>query len=78
MKTTKKIYGFHDRVQLAINLAIAKKGLTTSIIANEMGINKNHLYSDNQWGSYKVMKFCAVTGVSADWLLGLRGGDPYD
>lgn len=68
MKTTKKIEGFNDRAMIVLNKTIARKGLTPKEIAHAMGIH---------WGGYKIAKFCAVTGCSADWLLGLRGGDPF-
>lgn len=78
MKTTKKIEGFHKRVMIVLNKTIERKGMTPKEIAHAMGIKRSHLYVDNQWGSFKVARFCAVTGCSADWLLGLRGGDPFD
>lgn len=66
--------GFWDRV----NEAIKQSGKSKYRIADEMGINRKALYvksstsgADSSWHSGRLASFCKVTGVSADWLLGL-------
>lgn len=65
--------GFWDR----IDQAIADSGLTKVDIAKKMGVERKSLYrptdgsDDRSWHSGRIVSFCKVTGVSADWLLGL-------
>ena len=65
--------GFWDRVELAIQ----KTGKTKIQIAAEMGIERKALSAKSSdrnyrgWQSGRVAEFCKITGVSADWLLGL-------
>ena len=76
MNKTLRIDGFEDRVQLAVGTWMAN-GHTIKELGTQMGISRSHLHPMNQWGSGKVARFCAVTGESADWLLGLRS-NRYD
>lgn len=66
--------GFWDRVEEAVT----QSGMTKAQIAEKMGVNKKALYfksstsgKDSSWHSGRLSSFCKVTGVSADWLLGL-------
>lgn len=66
--------GFWGRVEEAI----ADSGMTKSEIAKKMGVERKALYASNSpsgisrsWHSGRLATFCKVTGVSADWLLGL-------
>lgn len=64
--------GFWDRVELAIK----DSGLSKNKIAEKMGVERKALYftpkcKDRSWHSGRIASFCKVTGVSADWLLGL-------
>ena len=66
--------GFWDRVDIAIN----DSGMTKNQIAEKMGVERKSLYSTpsansttRSWHSGRLAEFCRVTGVSADWLLGL-------
>lgn len=66
--------GFWDRVAEAIE----SSGMTKSQIADKMGVNRKALNptpsdngKDRSWYSGRLVSFCKVTGVSADWLLGL-------
>lgn len=66
--------GFWDRVEEAIN----DSGLSKNQIAEKMGVERKSLYAnhspngDNRsWHSGRLASFCKITGVSADWLLGL-------
>ena len=70
--------GFWDRVEIAVK----KSGKTKNQIAKEMGVERKSLYatksangSDRSWHSGRLASFCKVTGVSADWLLGLKSFD---
>lgn len=77
MKTRRKIEGFHNRVVIVLN-RLHDEGIYLDEVQKRMGTGNHHLYDDNQWGAFKVARFCSATGCSADWLLGLRGGDPFD
>jgi hypothetical protein len=65
--------GFWDR----IDKAIADSGLPKNQIAKKMGVDRKALYrpsdgsDDRSWHSGRIASFCKITGVSADWLLGL-------
>lgn len=66
--------GFWDRVEQAV----ADSGMSKLKIAQEMGVERKALYATpsakgetRSWHSGRVAEFCRVTGVSADWLLGL-------
>lgn len=66
--------GFWDRV----NEACERSGLKKIEIARRMGVERKSLYpngsstgTNRNWHSGKIALFCKVTGVSADWLLGL-------
>jgi len=71
MNKTILIEGFWER----LNEACKKDGRSKSEIARACGFNRKVLY----WSSNKsnmhvgyMVKFCAETNTSADWLLGLR------
>ena len=66
--------GFWDRVEQAVK----DSGMSKVQIAEKMGIERKALYptpssngTTRSWHSGRVASFCRVTGVSADWLLGL-------
>jgi len=66
--------GFWDRVEEAIQ----DSGMSKAQIAKKMGVERKALYAsksgnnDNRsWHSGRLATFCKITGVSADWLLGL-------
>ena len=66
--------GFWDRVEIAI----ADSGMSKKEISDKMGVERKSLYpnhspsgSDRSWHSGRLAAFCKITGVSADWLLGL-------
>lgn len=66
--------GFWDRVEQAI----AASGMTKIQVSNKMGVERKALYPNHSpngdkrsWHSGRVASFCKITGVSADWLLGL-------
>lgn len=72
MNRSVMIYGFEERVREVCNEWQAS-GRRMEDLADLMGIGRSHLYtSGHMWQGYKIAKFCAVTGVSADWLLGLK------
>lgn len=69
------IRGMSERLREAVN----KSGLKHNEISRRAGISKSRLealLSGND-GCYAstFAKLCAVLGVSADWLLGLKGGE---
>ena len=66
-----------------INIAIRESGLTIVQISKKSGLPRTlihrltsgeqiRMYSDN----LKVL--CRALGISADWLLGIKGGKSYD
>ena len=66
--------GFWERV----DEAIADSGMSKNQIAEKMGVERKSLYpkqaanGDNRsWHSGRLASFCKITGVSADWLLGI-------
>ena len=66
--------GFWERVEEAIR----DSGKSKAQIAKEMGVERKALYATQSsngdtrsWHSGRLATFCKVTGVSADWLLGL-------
>ena len=66
--------GFWDRVEEAI----ADSGMSKNQIAEKMGVERKSLYAtkssngdSRSWHSGRLASFCKITGVSADWLLGL-------
>lgn len=65
------IVGFWDRVEVVIG----KTGLSKKQIAKRMGVGRKVLnftrYDDRCLSALSLIRFCSVTGVSADWLLGL-------
>ncbi len=73
MKRITLIPGFWER----IDIACSRTGMTKAEIARKMGRQRNALYKchcDSMNGS-TLLRFCRVTGASADWLLGLKEGD---
>lgn len=76
MNRSIKIAGFAERKKLVLDEWRAS-GKSIQSLANKMGAPRTHMYDDYMWGSGKVARFCAVTGESADWLLGLRS-NRYD
>ena len=74
MRRVRHIAGFEERVIEALHYAKDVKGLSGGQIADRMGIRRTHLYSNCNWSTWKLAKFCEATGVNPSWLLGL-GGD---
>ncbi len=74
MKRITLIHGFWERVDIACHNA----GLTKAEAARRMGKDRHALcnthHSDGMSTS-TLLRFCRVTGASADWLLGLKEGD---
>lgn len=71
MKKHYLIEGFHERKDQVLYEWV-ESGRKIKEIADAMGIARNHVYDRVNWSSGKLAKFCAVTGESADWLLGLK------
>ena len=66
--------GFWDRIEEAI----ADTGMSKNQIAEKMGVERKSLYPKQSasgdlrsWHSGRLASFCKITGVSADWLLGI-------
>ena len=66
--------GFWERV----DKAVLASGMSKREIAEKMGVERKALYSwksangdKRSWHSGRVASFCKITGVSADWLLGI-------
>ncbi len=72
MRDTNTIFGFWERVDEAVKAS----GYTKADIARKIGGSESCrklLYrTTGGMNTYSLMKFCYITGVSADWLLGLR------
>ena len=69
------IRGMSERLREAVN----KSGMTYKQIGQRAGMSESRLkalLSGND-GCYAstFARLCAVLGVSADWLLGLKGGE---
>lgn len=67
MNKAVKIQGYEDRVREAVELS----GLTFSEIALRMDRRRQLFYTGTQMNLGNLAKFCAITGVSADYILGL-------
>ena len=65
-----KIYNFEERVEQVIK----DSGMSKCEIARKAGFDRKILSFNFGWhlSAYNLMAFCQVTGVSADYLLGLR------
>lgn len=74
MKRRILIEGFWDRV----DSVCYKSGLSKLEIARRIGCDRKTLMQSRMNGAMMnsgyLAKFCAVTGASADYLLGLREG----
>lgn len=72
MKKGILIEGFWDRV----DSVCYKSGLSKTEIARRIGCNRKALMQNQMNGAMMnsgyLAKFCAVTGASADYLLGLK------
>lgn len=71
MQKKLKIEGFPERLEQAIEAS----GMSRNQIASLMGMERKVLLPSStgcQMGSGALAKFCAITGVSSDWMLGLR------
>lgn len=63
------IYGFYERV----DQACIESGFSKMKIARRCGFDRKILCPrDGMMHATYIAKFCAVVGVSADWLLGLK------
>ena len=71
MEKQKVIYGFWDRIEEAI----FESGLSKCEIARKMGCERRVLITGQSearmLSAHNLMEFCNVTGVSADYILGL-------
>lgn len=65
-----KIYQFQERVEETIK----HSGMSKQKIARLAGFDRKVLWFGTGWhlSTFNLMRFCQVTGVSADYLLGLR------
>jgi transcriptional regulator with XRE-family HTH domain len=69
-RTNNLIFGFWDR----FDEACKQSGMTKAEISRRMGVDRKTLYNPHDSRSMNsgyLAKFCGVTGVSADYLLGL-------
>ena len=66
------IEGFWERLEEAVRLS----GMTKTEIARRIGCDRKSLYELSRTRRMLhcgyMAKFCAITKVSADWLLGLK------
>lgn len=66
------IEGFWERLEEAVRLS----GLTKTEIARRIGCDRKSLYElagrHRMLQSGYMAKFCVVTKISSDWLLGLK------
>lgn len=64
------IQGYDERV----HRAIVESGMTKLEVARKMGCDHKTVLPARgvMMNSWNLARFCAVTGVSADWILGLR------
>lgn len=70
MKRSSPVEGFHERKWQVINEWIAK-GRSIHEITDYMGMRRQYIYRDVNWSLGRLARFCAITGESADWMLGL-------
>ena len=66
-----RIEGYDQR----LSQAIEESGLSALEIAKRMGVSRKTVQPGTRacgMHSSNLARFCSVTGVSADWLLGLR------
>ncbi len=72
MRNNTLIYGFWEKIEEAC----AVSGLTKAEITRRMGVDRKLLYGrpgmSCAMNSANLAKFCAITNVSADYLLGLK------
>ena len=71
MKRITLIPGFWERV----DEACSRSGMTKAEIARRMGKDRHALcdtHHANGMTTSTLLRFCRVTGASADWLLGLE------
>lgn len=65
-----------------VNEAILDTGMSKTEIAKLIGCNRKTLMVQNDESrmmeAVYIAKLCAITGVSADWLLGLRKEKRYE
>ena len=68
----KRLQGYISRVNQAIN----DSGMTRRELAERCGLARTYFYNIEATGAhmtaYTLARFCAVTGSSADYLLGLK------
>lgn len=67
MNKTIRIYGYEDRIREAI----FQSGMNITEVSRQMGIKRQNFYYGHQMNIGNLAKFCAITGVSADYILGL-------
>lgn len=72
MRDTNTIFGFWERVDEAVKAS----GYTKTDIARKISGSESCrsllCRSTGGMNTYTLAKFCAITGCSADWLLGLK------
>lgn len=66
------IYGFWDRIEKAVE----ESGMSKAEIARKMGCDRKIFYlgrrQQTMMSAGYIAKFCVATGVSADYILGLK------
>lgn len=68
-----KNFAFIEDFWIRVDEAIYKSGLTKQEIAKRMHCDRKTLYTTcNCMSGPNIAKFCEITKVSADWLLGLK------
>lgn len=67
MNKAVKIQGYEDRVREVMKLS----GLSIVETARRMSCDPKVFHSGHQLNSGHLARFCAVTGCSADYILGL-------
>jgi hypothetical protein len=68
-----KLQGYTERVEKAIR----GTGMSKMEVALRCGLDDHYFYmskyNDTQMTAGVLARFCVVTGVSADYILGLKG-----
>ena len=74
MRRIRGLQGFWDRMEEAV----IRSGLTKVEISKRMRVDRKTLYrgdDERDMNCLYVVRFCAVTGTDANWLLGLKGSE---
>ena len=68
MNRSIKIQGYEDRVRKVIY----DSGMSIKEVSRQMDCDSKMFYNGHQMNLGNLAKFCAITGCSADYILGLR------